>query len=64
MSSQESSAATGEPGRKLLNLAPEVVEHVIKQVNEKRDLSNVRLACKELDKHAAKELFKDVFVSP
>jgi hypothetical protein len=49
---------------KLLDLAPEIVENVIKQVGDRRDLSNVRLACKELDKHAAKELFKDVFVSP
>lgn len=51
-------------GPKLLNLAPEVVENVIKQVGQRKDLSNTRLVCKELDKHAAKELFKDVFVSP
>ncbi|KAI3394591.1 hypothetical protein diail_2514 [Diaporthe ilicicola] len=67
MSSKETAAA-GEPGRvsdrKLLSLAPEVVEHVIRQVSDRRDLSNARLACKELDKHAVKELFKDVFVSP
>lgn len=48
----------------LLGLAPEIVENVIKQVDERRDLSNARLACKTLDKYAAKELFKDVFVSP
>lgn len=63
MSSTET-AAGGEPGRNLLGLAPEVVEQVIKQVSDRRDLSNARLACKELEKHAAKELFKDVFVSP
>jgi hypothetical protein len=52
------------PAPKLLDLAPEIVETVIKQVSDRRDLSNTRLVCKELDKHAAKELFKDVFVSP
>lgn len=63
MSSQDSADAKA-PGPKLLSLAPEVVENVIKQVKDRRDLSNTRLVCKELDKHAAKELFKDVFVSP
>ncbi|KAL1873500.1 hypothetical protein Daus18300_003863 [Diaporthe australafricana] len=63
MSSTET-AAGREPGRNLLSLAPEVVEQVIKQVSDRRDLSNVRLACKELDKHAANELFKDVLLSP
>ena len=63
MSSQDSAGGKG-PGPNLLSLAPEVVENVIKQVNDRRDLSNVRLACKDLDKHAVKELFKDVFVSP
>ena len=63
MSSQDS--AGGEaPRPKLLSLAPEVVENVIKQVKDRRDLSNTRLVCKELDKHAAKELFKVVFLSP
>jgi hypothetical protein len=63
MSSQESTVGKG-PDSKLLDLAPEIVETVIKQVSNRRDLSNARLVCKELDKHAAKELFKDVFVSP
>lgn len=63
MSSQDSTSGKA-PGPKLLSLAPEVVENVIKQVKDRRDLSNTRLVCKELDKHAAKELFKDVFVSP
>lgn len=49
---------------KFLRLAPELVENVIKQVSDRRDLSNARLACKALDKHAAKELFKDVYISP
>lgn len=48
----------------LLNLAPEIVENIIKQVRNKKDLSNVRLACKTLDKLAVTELFKDVFISP
>jgi hypothetical protein len=52
------------PAPELLRLAPELVENVIKQVGHRRDLSNVRLACKTLDKHAAKELFKDVIISP
>jgi hypothetical protein len=48
----------------LLGLAPELVENVIKQVSDRRDLSNIRLACKALDEHAVKELFKDVYISP
>jgi hypothetical protein len=48
----------------LLRLAPELVENVIKQVSHRKDLSNVRLACKTLDKHATRELFKDVYISP
>jgi hypothetical protein len=48
----------------LLRLAPELVENVIKQVSNRRDLSNIRLACKALDEHAVKELFKDVYISP
>lgn len=63
MSSQDSSTSD-TPSKKLLSLAPEVVEHVIRQVRSRKDLSNTRLVCKELDKHAAKELFKDVFLSP
>lgn len=63
MSSQDN--AVGEaPGPKFLSLAPEIVKLVIQQVKRRRDLSNVRLVCKELGEHAAKELFKDVFVSP
>lgn len=52
------------PSPKLLHLAPELVENVIKQLSERRDLSNVRLTCKSLDRHAVKELFKDIYVSP
>jgi hypothetical protein len=52
------------PGLDLLRLAPELVANVVKQVSDRSDLSNVRLACKTLDKHAAKELFKDVYISP
>lgn len=61
MSSQDSDAA---PGPRLLSLAPEVVETVIKQVEKRRDLSNTQLVGEGLDKHAVNELFKDVFVSP
>jgi hypothetical protein len=52
------------PGLELLRLAPELVENVIKQLSDKKDLSNVRLACKLLEQHAAKELFKNVYISP
>jgi hypothetical protein len=52
------------PSFELLRLAPELVENVIKQVRDKGDLSNVRLACKTLEKRAAKELFKEVYISP
>ncbi|KAH7068613.1 hypothetical protein FB567DRAFT_457036 [Paraphoma chrysanthemicola] len=55
---------SSQNGSELLRLAPELVENVIKQVNDRRELSNIRLTCKTLDKHAANELFKDVFVSP
>ncbi|KAH6848701.1 hypothetical protein B0T12DRAFT_396089 [Alternaria alternata] len=48
----------------ILRLAPELVANVIKQVDNKKDLSHVRLACKALDDHAAKELFKEVYISP
>ncbi|KAF9695228.1 hypothetical protein EKO04_006703 [Ascochyta lentis] len=48
----------------LLSLPPEIVEYVIKQVNDRQHLSNARLVCKILDKHATKEIFKDVLVSP
>jgi hypothetical protein len=58
------STMTSPSGFELLNLAPELVENVIKQVSDRRDLSNLRLASKALDKHAAKELFKDVYISP
>lgn len=54
----------GETGRKLFDLAPEVMEYVIKQVSDKTDLSNARLACKALDRYATKEFFKDIMLSP
>ncbi|CAG5184524.1 uncharacterized protein ALTATR162_LOCUS10952 [Alternaria atra] len=44
--------------------APELIDNIIKQLNEKRDLSNARLTCKLLDKHAARELFRNVHISP
>lgn len=48
----------------LLRLAPEVVENIIRQVGDKTDLCNTRLACSTLNQHAIKELFKNVFISP
>ncbi|KAF2993163.1 hypothetical protein E8E13_000137 [Curvularia kusanoi] len=48
----------------LLRLAPELVENVIKQISDRKDLSEIRLTCKALDEVAANELFKDVFISP
>jgi hypothetical protein len=52
------------PSPEFLHLAPELVENVIKQLSDRRDLSNVRLASKSLDKHAAEELFREVYISP
>jgi hypothetical protein len=52
------------PGPQFLGLAPELVENVVEQVSDRKDLSNVRLACKSLDHHATKELFKDVYICP
>jgi hypothetical protein len=51
-------------GPKLLNFPQEIVAQVIQKVGDRRDLSNTRLACKTLDTHAAKELFKEIFISP
>ena len=48
---------------KLLDLAPEMVGHIVKHINNKKDLANARLTCKTLGQHATKELFNDVFVS-
>jgi hypothetical protein len=65
MPSQDSKSgeATG-PRLTLLSLAPEIVENVVKHVGAKRDLRNTRLACRELNKHATKQLYKDVLVCP
>jgi hypothetical protein len=54
---------SSESELKLLDLAPEVVGHIVKHVEGKKDLASARLACKALDQHAAKELFNEVFVS-
>jgi hypothetical protein len=53
-----------QPSPVLIGLAPELIENVIREVNERRDLSNVRLSCKSLEQHPAKVLFEDVSVSP
>lgn len=47
-----------------LELPPELMENVTKQVTARRDLSSMRLACKMLNKPATKELFKSIYVSP
>lgn len=52
-----------EMGLQLLGLAPELVEGIFQQVNSKKDLCNVRLVCKTLDKFASKELFREVVLS-
>lgn len=63
MASQEDNLSAAESGLNLLGLAPEIVEHIIKYA-PKEDLPNIRLANKELDKHAVGELFREVFISP
>jgi len=55
---------SSEPSLEFTRLAPELVENVVAQVSDKGDLSNIRLACKTLDKHAVKQLFKEVILSP
>lgn len=56
--------ATNGADSALINLAPEVVENIVKQIGDRSDLSNTRLACKDLNKHASKELFSSVLLSP
>ncbi|KAL1795256.1 hypothetical protein ACET3X_007072 [Alternaria dauci] len=53
-----------QPGFDLLRLAPELIANIVKQVNKKTDLSHVRLACRLLNEHAVKELFRLVSVCP
>ena len=52
------------PSRRLLNLAPEVIENVVKQVGVRRDLATTRMVCKALYTPATKDLFESVFLSP
>ncbi|ROW04812.1 hypothetical protein VMCG_04848 [Cytospora schulzeri] len=63
MASKQDNSSTTESGLSLLGLAPEIVEHIIKYA-PKKDLPSIRLANKELDKHAVSQLFKEVFLSP
>ncbi|ROW11804.1 hypothetical protein VPNG_05032 [Cytospora leucostoma] len=63
MAAERDSLAATEGVFDLLGLAPEIVQHIIKQA-PKEDLKNIRLANKELDKNAVRELFSDVFLSP
>jgi hypothetical protein len=58
------SIMSSQPSLELTHLAPELIENVVEQVSHKGDLSNIRLACKTLDKHAVKQLFKEVVLSP
>lgn len=48
----------------LLTLPLELIEHIARQITDKGDLSNMRMACKALDQPAAKELFSVVSISP
>lgn len=63
MAAERDSLAATEGGFDLFGLAPEIVEHIIKQA-PKQDLKNIRLANRELDRTAVRELFSDVFLSP
>ncbi|KUI70791.1 hypothetical protein VM1G_06491 [Cytospora mali] len=56
-------ASEQDTGLNLLGLAPEIVDHIVKYA-PKDDLPNVRLASRELDRHAVRELFREVFLSP
>jgi hypothetical protein len=47
-----------------LSLPPELIENIIRQVALKRDLAGMRMTCKTLDRPAANELFKFVYLSP
>lgn len=59
---QNMTSAPGS-GLKLLDLAPEIVQNVIKCAT-KEDLPNIRLASKVLDRYAVTELFRDILISP
>lgn len=63
MATAGNSPTAAESGVNLLDLAPELVQHIVKCANW-TDLPNLRLANKELSGHAARELFRNVFVSP
>lgn len=66
MASEENNNGNSPPaesGLNLLGLAPEIVEHIVKYA-PKEDLLNIRLANKELDRHAVGKLFREVFISP
>lgn len=63
MASGKDNSSAAESGLNLLGLAPEIVDHIIKYA-PREDLQNIRLANKELDGYAVRELFKEVFVSP
>lgn len=47
-----------------LTLPPELIENIAKQIDRKRDLAAMRMTCKTLDKPAANELYKSVYLSP
>ena len=47
-----------------LTLPPELIENITRQVAHKQDLAGMRMACKTLDKPAANELFKFIYLSP
>lgn len=63
MASEENNPPAAESGLNLLSLAPEIIENIIRHA-AKEDLRNIRLASRELDRHAVRELFREVSVSP
>lgn len=63
MASETDNPSAAESGLNLLGLAPEIIQNIIKYAS-KKDLQNIRLVNKQLDEHAVRELFREVFLSP
>ncbi|KAF3033244.1 hypothetical protein E8E12_000671 [Didymella heteroderae] len=55
---------SSRPDSDFLTLPPELIENITRQVAHKRDLAGMRTTCKTLNKPAANELFKFVYISP
>ncbi|KAK3332698.1 hypothetical protein B0T19DRAFT_353718 [Cercophora scortea] len=56
--------AEASSGRTIQNLAPEIIDNIIHQVPEPGDLKSIRLVSKDLDAHARRKLFREVFLKP